>query len=121
MLKLEHQKAAMEDLFLTYKTHIIYAIIVITIVALLLIGTSLFYKWLVKHDHKKFPRVKPTTLNLVKRIFNALWLILDLIALSFVFVERDKDAFNLKNLELVLYKCSDYSHSCCCSNYKYVV
>ncbi len=93
----------MKDLFINYKTDIIWVIGVVVVVLLLRLLTRILHRWLLKKEHERFPREKPTTINLVNKIVNTLWLILGLIALSFVFVERDKDAIIIKKFEIVLY------------------
>jgi small-conductance mechanosensitive channel len=93
----------MEDFFSTYKTDIIYAIIVVTVVVVLYLLTNLVHKWLVNQEHKKFPGEKTTPVNLIKRVLNVLWLVLGLIALSFLFVEEEKYGAKKEDFKLVLY------------------
>ncbi len=78
----------------TYKWHLIYGAIVIVVVVLLHIITDLLNKWLLKKEIERNPRpsikhLKP--LKILKRTLNTLWLVLGLIALSFIFVDREKD------------------------------
>ena len=87
----------------TYSDAIIYAMIVIGIVFLLLISTKFLYRWLIKKALKKYPNEKPTTIKLVKRILNTLWIILGLAALSFIFISKDKYAVATRNIELIIY------------------
>ncbi|MDR6301575.1 mechanosensitive ion channel family protein [Mesonia maritima] len=87
----------------TYSDAIIYALIVIGVVLLLLVFTKLLYRWLVKKAAKKHPGEQPTTIRLVKRILNTLWVILGLAALSFIFISKDKYAVATKNFELIFY------------------
>lgn len=93
----------MRDFFSTHRIHIFWILGVIALVFILRLLTNLFHKWLLKREHEKFPSEKPTTVNLVKRILNTLWLVSGLTAISFVFVDREKDQIILANLELVLY------------------
>lgn len=93
----------MEDFLTTYKAHIIWVIGVVATVFILRALTNLFYKWLLKKERIKFPREKPATLILVKKILNVLWLVLGGIALSFVFVDRDRDEVIAQNFGHVLY------------------
>lgn len=93
----------MTEFFDTYKVHIFWTLGVIAVVFILRFFTNLLYKWLLKKENEKFPDEKPKTVILVKRILNALWLVLGLTALGFVFVDREKDQMLLANLELVLY------------------
>lgn len=87
----------------TYSDAIIYALVVIGVVLLLLVFTKLLYRWLVKKAAKKHPNEKPTTIRLVKRVLNTLWVILGLAALSFLFISEDKYAVATKNFELIVY------------------
>lgn len=93
----------MEDFFLTYKFHFIWALGVVAVVCTLYILTNIAYKWLLKKEKEKFPGEKSSPITLVKRVLNILWLILGIIALSFVFVSRDKDAIIIKNFWLVTF------------------
>ena len=93
----------MTNFWNTYSDAIIYALVVIGVVLLLLLFTKLLYRWLVKKAAKKYPNEKPTTIRLVKRILNTLWVILGLAALSFVFISKDKYAIATKNFELIVY------------------
>lgn len=93
----------MKDFFIIYKTHIIWALGVISVVLLLRLLTRILHTWLLKKELEKFPHEKPTTINLVKRIVNALWLVLGFIALSFLFVEEEKYGAIKENFKLVLY------------------
>ncbi|WBL22902.1 mechanosensitive ion channel family protein [Zunongwangia sp. HRR-M8] len=82
---------------------IIYVLVVIGAVLLLLASTKLLYKWLIKKTLKKYPNEKPTTIKLVKRVLNTLWVILGVAALSFVFISEDKYAVAAKNFEKIVY------------------
>lgn len=93
----------MESFFITYKDHIIYGAIVILTFIVLRFFTNILHKWLLKKEREKFPLERPTTINLVKRILNALWLVLGLIALSFIFVNEERYSKITHNFELVLY------------------
>lgn len=93
----------MEDLITAYKSHFIYAAIVITSVITLHILTNILHKWLLKNEQEKFPLEKPTSINIVKRILNTLWLVLGMIAISFIFVEREQDAALVSHFKLALY------------------
>lgn len=92
----------MEEFISTY-TPYIWAVGVILSVLLLRVCTNFLHKWLVKKESEKFPDEKTTPVDLIRRILNALWLVLGLIALSFLFVERDKDQYIISKFNLVLY------------------
>lgn len=93
----------MLDFFETYKDQIIYASVVIGSVIILRLLTNILYKWLLRQEKKKYPDEKPKTLNWVKRILNALWLVLGFIALCFLVVNEEKYAKLQHNFYLILY------------------
>src|SRR5690554_6129968 len=78
----------MIEFFETYQTELLYAFLVLCGVILLTFFTELAYKWIVKEDQKKLRGLRPTSLKLVKRIVNSIWLILaTMIILSLFFSE----------------------------------
>ncbi|MFC4689923.1 mechanosensitive ion channel family protein [Dokdonia genika] len=93
----------MEEFLTTYKGHIIWAIGVVVTVIILRSLTDALYKWAIKKKKKRFPNESSRSLNLVRRILKALWLVLGIIAMSFVVVDREKDAIIVRNFEIVLY------------------
>ena len=76
----------------TYKSDIIYVAIVIAIVVVLYLLTTVIHKWLNKKSKEKIPGAPAKPINLIKRILTMLWLVLGIIALSFVFIDADKEA-----------------------------
>ena len=83
----------MTEFLETYQSHIIYGLIVIALVIAMHFVTNILNNWLLKKELERFPGaldkpVKPITI--LKRTLNTLWLILGLIALSFIFVDEDK-------------------------------
>lgn len=93
----------MENFFVTYKDDIIYTTVVVISVLIAYALTNLLHKWLVKKQQKKYPDEKPRTTNLVKRILNTLWLVLGIVAMSFLFVSQDKYGVLRDNFNLVFY------------------
>ncbi len=93
----------MLEFFQEYKSQIIYASVVIGSVIVLSLLTNLLHKWLLKQEIKKYPDEKPKAVNWVKRILNALWLVLGFIALSFLFVNEEKYNVLQHNFKLILY------------------
>lgn len=93
----------MEEFLIAYKSHIIWILGVIGAVCILYIITNLAYKWILKKEQKKFPLENASPIKLIKKVLNILWLILGIIALSFVFVNREKDALIIKNFWLVAF------------------
>lgn len=83
----------MTELLETYQWHLIYGAIVVAVIIGLHMVTKIINKWLLKKEVERNPRalakhVKPV--RILKRTLNTLWLILGLIALSFIFVSEDK-------------------------------
>lgn len=93
----------MTEFWNTYRNEIIYAVVVIGVVLLLLLFTRLSNRWLVKKAKARYPNEDPTTINLIKRILNTLWVILGLIALSVIFISEDQQEIATRNFELILY------------------
>lgn len=93
----------MTDFLNTYKQTIIYAIIIIGIVLLLRLFTRLFHNWLEKRSRKKYPNEEPSTIHLTQKILNALWIILGIMSLAFIFIEKEHYKGVIENFYLVLY------------------
>ncbi len=93
----------MEEIFIEYRPHIIYGAIVIASVVVLYLLTNVLHKWFLKKEREKFPGERPTPLNLIKRVLNALWLVLGIIALSFLFVEKEKYEAIQDDFKLIMY------------------
>ncbi|RMA58741.1 mechanosensitive ion channel family protein [Ulvibacter antarcticus] len=93
----------MEDFFNTYKLDIFWTAVIIALVVLLHFLTNVLHKWFIKQERLKFPGEKASPVNLVKRILNALWLVLGLIALSYMIVPEEEHGVLKGHFELVLY------------------
>jgi len=93
----------MQEFLSTYQPHILFALSVIAVVLILRISTHYVYRWLLKREQIRFPGESASSLNLARRILQALWLVLGVIALSFIFVDRDKDAVIVGHFKMVLY------------------
>jgi len=93
----------MEEFFITYKAQIIWALGVIITVIVLHFLTNLLHRWLLKKEREKFPKEEPKPVKSIKLILNALWLVLGLIGLSFIFVGEDKYDALKGDVKLVLY------------------
>jgi len=87
----------------THKQAIIYAFIVIGVVLLLRFLTKLFHNWLEKRSRKKYPNEEPSTIHLTQKILNALWIVLGIMALAFIFIDKDQQKVATENFYLVLY------------------
>ncbi len=93
----------MKEFFEVYRADIIYALFVIVSVVILRFATNLLHKWLLKLEKKKYPDETPKAVNWIKRILNVLWLVLGVIALSFLFVDEEKSSVLLHNFNLISY------------------
>ena len=96
----------MTDFFETYQAHVIYGAIIIAIVIVLHFATNIINNWLLKKEVERNPKVLPKHLKpvrLLKRTLNTLWLVLGFIALSFIFVDRDKDETLIAYFKLSAY------------------
>lgn len=93
----------MIDFWNTHKQVIIYAIVVIGTVLLLRFLTKLLNNWLEKRSRKRYPNEEPTTINLTHKILNALWIVLGIMALAFIFIDKDQFKLARENFYLVLY------------------
>ena len=93
----------MVDFLHTYKPHIIYGLIVVLCVVILEISTHYSYKWLIKKEQKRFPGESLNSVNLIKIILKTLWLVLGIIALSFIFVSEERYGSLKNDFRLVLY------------------
>ena len=87
----------------TYQTKIIYGISVVIIVLLLRFATKKLYNYLEKRYEKKIGWAKPTNINLAEKILNALIIVLGGIALTFIFIDKNKFDIARDNFKLVLY------------------
>lgn len=93
----------MEEFITTYKSQIIWIATVIGVVILLHFITKFLYRWLLRKEKEKFPGEKPTSINLVRIILNALWIVLGAISIGFVFVDKEDNAVIYANFKIVLY------------------
>lgn len=93
----------MIDFFKAHQQDLIYSIFVIAIVIILRVLTNMLHKWVVKEKKRKFPTEAPKSTNLLKKILNALWIILGIIALSYLFVENDDKSIVINEFKTVLY------------------
>ncbi len=93
----------METFFETYKNDILYGLLVIGSVLVLRFLTNILHKWLLAQEQRKYPGQSPKAVNWVKRILNALWLVLGGILLSFLFVSEEWFEALRHNFKLILY------------------
>lgn len=93
----------MEKYLNTHISDLVYGAIVIGIVAVLSLFTNLIHRWILKKRIKKIPNVDATPFNLVKLVVNALWIVLGLIALAFIFGDDEEYGDMNNHFKLVLY------------------
>ena len=77
----------MIEFYNNYKQSIFYMFIVIALVVFLRFLTKLLHNKLEKLALKKYPNEDPKTIHLTKRILNALWIVLGIMALAFIFID----------------------------------
>lgn len=92
----------MNEFFETYKIELLYTVLVILGVFLLQFVTNLIYKWISSNARKEFNGVEPTSILLVKRIVNAIWIVLGIMAISSMFIHAVYERL-LNNFRLILY------------------
>jgi small-conductance mechanosensitive channel len=93
----------MTELISAYKSQLIWGIGVITSVVLLVLITNFIYKRFIKKKKKSLPSESIRPIVAVKKLLNILWIILGLIALSFLFVDEENYGKIVEDFELVLY------------------
>ena len=81
----------------------VWAGIVLFLVLFLLIMTRIIHRWLIRRIRKKKPDANFSTLNVVNRILNTLWIILGVVLLSFIFIEKHKYEDVAENFRLIFY------------------
>lgn len=92
-----------EEYFTTHSSDLVYAAIVIGVWLALFALTNPLLRWVMRKKRKRFGGEMLTTLNLVKMLLNALWSILGVIALSYIFVHEDRHGALNDNFKLALY------------------
>lgn len=87
----------------THRQDIIYGIIVMMAVIILRLLTNKLHNWLIKEKRRKFPGEPSKPLNILKRIFNTLWIVLGLIGLSYLIVDESHHNTLADNFKTVFY------------------
>tara|TARA_R110000744_G_scaffold325657_2_gene431493 strand:- start:9719 stop:10825 length:1107 start_codon:yes stop_codon:yes gene_type:complete len=93
----------MIEFYNTHKQVFIFVCIVIGVVIILSFLTKLLHDRLEKLALKKYPNEDPKTIHLTKRILNALWIVLGIMALTFIFIDEEHYKAATSNFFLVLY------------------
>lgn len=75
----------MISFFETYKTELLYALLIIAGIFVLRFLTSLLHNWFLKFQEKRqLSGIKPSAIHLLKRVLNTIWLVLGVILISFL-------------------------------------
>lgn len=86
-----------------HKEDIVSGVLIVVAVIVLQLLTKLLYNWFSKREAKRFPGEVSTSLMFVRRILNALWIVLGIIAFSFLFAEKTRYEVLEENFRLVAY------------------
>ncbi|SDB36696.1 Small-conductance mechanosensitive channel [Flavobacteriaceae bacterium MAR_2010_188] len=93
----------MIEFFNQHKTAIIYAAIVVVLVLLLIFLSNLVCRFWIKKIKQKYPNEEATTVILVRRILRVMWIVLGIIAVSFIFIDKDSYKVATDNFYLIFY------------------
>lgn len=93
----------MIDFIKTHQQDIIYGIIVIVAVIMMRLLTNKLHHWLSKEKQRKFPGEPQKSIRLLKRILNTLWIVLGLIALTYLTVDESQQNALADDFKRALY------------------
>lgn len=93
----------MIDFYNSHKQAIFFVAIVIALVLFFIFLSNLLSRWWIKKVKQKYPTEEPTTVILVRRILRVMWIVLGVIAISFIFIEKDSYKVAQDNFYLILY------------------
>jgi len=93
----------MQEFWNLNKFAIIYALVVVAIVIVLRFFTQQLHKFLERKSKMKFHGENIATIHLTKKILNALWIVLGIMALAFIFIDEDHYKRAEQNFQIVLY------------------
>tara|TARA_R110002049_G_scaffold305528_5_gene502432 strand:- start:431 stop:1534 length:1104 start_codon:yes stop_codon:yes gene_type:complete len=85
------------------KEDLLSGLLIVAIVIVLQLLTRVLYNWFSKRERKRFSGEVSTSLMFVRRILNALWIVLGVIALSFLFAKKTRYEAIEENFRLVAY------------------
>jgi len=86
----------------THKDSLIYALIIIVVIFFLRFITAMLHKWFLKVQEKKLRGIRPSTINMLKRIINTVWLVLGILAIGFFSFGGSYESFE-SNFKLTTY------------------
>src|SRR5690606_4586125 len=93
----------MTTFFETYKSDIIYALIILFSVIVLRFLTNVIHKHLLKKRQRKHPNVRPKAITWIKRILHAPWLVLGFIKVRSLIEYEEKYAAIQHYFQLLQY------------------
>lgn len=93
----------MSEFIGTYSFEIKYVAIVIAIVVALYLVTRVASRWLLKVMKEEFPVASLKPIHLIHKILTVLWFALGIIALTFIFVDVDKETAFTRYFKLFSY------------------
>lgn len=91
------------EFFEKYQAHILYFFGVIAAVIILRSLTVFFHKRLVVKSKKRFPTESTSSLDWIRRILNVLWIVLGVVALTFLFASKEEYNGLTKDFKLIAY------------------
>jgi small-conductance mechanosensitive channel len=93
------------EFFQTYKDKIFYIIVVLLTIMALRLLTNVLYKWLQARAERKYPGRGTAPLYLVKKILNALWVVLGIIIIYYLGTPEDSYTYAAltKDFRLIAY------------------
>lgn len=92
----------MIEFYETYRSELFHALVVVCVIVVLYFLTNFLHKWLIRQQQKRFPGSQSNAMNLVRRILNALWLVMGVMAISSLFFGEVYERFQ-HNFRLILY------------------
>jgi small-conductance mechanosensitive channel len=87
----------------THKQDVIFGVLVIMTMIILRILTNKLLNWIAKEKQRKFPGDPLKSVRLLKRILNTLWIVLGLMALSYLIVDENQQNTLADDFKTVLY------------------
>ncbi|WP_034041703.1 mechanosensitive ion channel family protein [Wocania ichthyoenteri] len=87
----------------THKQDVIFGFIIIVAILVLRFLTNKLHHWLVKEKQRKFPEETLRPLHLLKLILNTLWIVLGIIALTYLIVDESKQDTLANDFKTALY------------------
>ena len=100
---LENSKETNPFVTMDTETALVWTAMVFGLILFLLLMTRIIHRWLKRRIRKRKPYANFSTLNVVNKILNTLWIILGVILLSFIFIDKDKYEIVGENFRLIFY------------------